>query len=527
MTKLLMKFKSKMLISALLITIVSALNVYSGYMLTHYYDILTSKNIKSALIFAGIMVFWKLLYIIADYLTAVYVKNFSRCLKIKLRDDIVENISQLEMHEYQKKEPGEYSSWIINDVNQIDHNAIKPFFEMLGAVSLFMFALVTLLKVHVMVLVAALFSALLMYIVPNFYSKQINDLVEKISKLNERFAQQSMDNFSGFETFILYNKKQVMKNRLRKNYMDLEDETFRLEKKQISMNISILTVFRLCETGLMVLTAILAFMGWAQMGTVFIISNISTRFFNSIMSFSSNLVIFKSSEKLFQKFETINQEKLCLDHLEIKNKISVEKLSLYFSEKNIFKDKDFCFHINGKYAIVGESGCGKSTLVKAISGLHKDYTGEIRFDAVDIKNYSATSIVSTIAYVSQNVYIFNDTIRFNLTMGENVSDKDIMEAVEAVNLKSYIDDLDGGLNTILGDSGKNLSGGQRQRLSIARALLSNKNIFLLDEVTSSLDMENSKWIESKLFENPNYTVIMITHHLDKDIEKLLTQKYIL
>lgn len=98
--------------------------------------------------FAGIMIFWKMVYVVVDYATSIYVMDFSKCLKISLRDDIVEKITRFEMHEYQKKEPGEYSSWLINDVNLIDTNAIKPFFEMIGSATLFVFAFVTLMKVH-------------------------------------------------------------------------------------------------------------------------------------------------------------------------------------------------------------------------------------------------------------------------------------------------------------------------------------------------------------------------------------------
>jgi ABC-type multidrug transport system fused ATPase/permease subunit len=527
MKKLLMKFKKRVFLSILMIAIASATNIYSGYVLTHYYDILTSNNIKSAVMFAGIMIFWKMVYVVVDYATSIYVMDFSKCLKIRLRDDIVEKITRFEMHEYQKKEPGEYSSWLINDVNLIDTNAIKPFFEMIGSATLFVFAFVTLMKVHWIILVVAIFSALLMYLVPQFYGDKINDLVERISKLNESFSQKAMDNFSGFETFVQYNKKKELRERFRKSYTELENENFNLEKKKISMDTSILTVFRICEAFLMVLTAILAFLGWAEVGTVFIVSNIATRFFNSILNLSSNIIIFKSSRKLFQKFDDLSSEQLLEEHLKLEDKIKVKKLSLYFDETNVFKEKDFCFSIKGKYAIVGESGCGKSTLMKALSGLHKGYTGEIQFDAVDIKEYSATSINSSIAYVSQSVYMFNDTIRFNLTMGDDIDDEKIMNALEFVNLREFVEGLENGLETILADKGKNLSGGQRQRLSLVRALLSNKEIFLLDEATSALDKYNSKMIESRLLKNPNYTVIMITHHLDEEIESLLTQKVVL
>lgn len=141
-----------------------------------------------------------------------------------------------------------------------------------------------------------------------------------------------MDNFSGFETFVQYDKKKELRERFRRSYTELENENFNLEKKKISMDTSILTVFRICEAFLMVLTAILAFLGWAEVGTVFIVSNIATRFFNSILNLSSNIIIFKSSRKLFQKFDDLSSEQLLEEHLKLEDTIKVKKLSLYFDE---------------------------------------------------------------------------------------------------------------------------------------------------------------------------------------------------
>lgn len=530
MRKIFNRFKLKLFIITILIIISSAVNIYSGYKLTLFYDIITSSTINSAIAFGLIMLGWKIVYIVIDYITNVQIKVLSKDMKISLRDDIVSNITNLEMNDFTKREPGEYTSWIVNDINQIEKNSIIPFFEIITNVSMFIFAIMALAKISLIVLFFASISAVLMYIVPKFYGKKIEEFVQNVSKCNEIFIQQASDNFSGFESFILYGKRTVFKARIKKNYIDLENENLKFEKEQIKMNTNVVTVFRICELFLMVLTAVLASIGKTEIGTVFVISNISTRFFNSVVGLASNSVVLKSSETLIKKHENIIQKtekpkknsRLTLDSC-----ISIKNLSISYGEKLILENQNFEFISKGKYALTGESGCGKTTLLKTIAGLHKEYNGEILFDGIDINEYSTNAIVQNVAFVSQDIYIFNDTIRFNLTLGDNIDDLEIYKVLEEVNLKMTIDNLDNGLEFCLSDGGKNFSGGQRQRLSIARAMLTKKEVFFLDEATSALDKENKNIIENVLFKNTDYTVIFISHNLDNNTKKYITREYII
>jgi len=165
-------------------------------------------------------------------------------------------------------------------------------------------------------------------------------------------------------------------------------------------------------------------------------------------------------------------------------------------------------------ALVGRSGSGKSTLVNLLPRFYDVDVGTIRIDGRDIREYELQSLREQIAVVSQDVVLFNDTIRANIAFGRSVSAAAIEEAARAAHVMEFIRDLPLGLDTVVGDRGVLLSGGQRQRISIARALLKNAPILILDEATSALDTEAERIIQRALEDlMQNRTTLVIAHRL--------------
>jgi len=165
-------------------------------------------------------------------------------------------------------------------------------------------------------------------------------------------------------------------------------------------------------------------------------------------------------------------------------------------------------------AIVGRSGSGKSTLVNLLPRFYDVDSGAVRIDGHDVRDYQLTNLREQIAVVSQDVVLFNDTIRNNITFGRAVADADIERAAEAAYILDFIRSQPGGLDAVVGDRGMLLSGGQRQRISIARALLKDAPILILDEATSALDTESERYIQAALAQLlRNRTTFVIAHRL--------------
>jgi len=165
-------------------------------------------------------------------------------------------------------------------------------------------------------------------------------------------------------------------------------------------------------------------------------------------------------------------------------------------------------------AIVGRSGSGKSTLVNLLPRFYDATVGSVRIDGRDVREYELTSLREQVALVSQEVVLFNDTIRANIAFGRDVSPAAIEDAARAAHVMEFVRELPAGLDTMVGDRGVLLSGGQRQRITIARALLKNAPILILDEAMSALDTESERLIQAA-FEQlmHNRTTLVIAHRL--------------
>lgn len=196
-----------------------------------------------------------------------------------------------------------------------------------------------------------------------------------------------------------------------------------------------------------------------------------------------------------------------------------------FEQKEVLQIKSMNFRQGGKYALVGESGCGKTTLAKILMGLLENYTGTILYGDKPLNRISRDSLYQAVAYVDQKVYLFQDTLRFNITLGATYSEERIDEIVRNCNLKSFVDSLPNGLDTQIAEDGKNMSGGQRQRIALARALIRNVALIILDEGTAALDESNALEIEMGLMRDPNIGVIIITHTLRNEVKEYLDAVY--
>src|SRR5581483_2827197 len=165
-------------------------------------------------------------------------------------------------------------------------------------------------------------------------------------------------------------------------------------------------------------------------------------------------------------------------------------------------------------AIVGRSGSGKSTLVNLLPRFYDVKSGRVLVDGVDVREYDLHNLREQIAVVSQDVVLFNDTIRNNIAFGRDCPSESVEAAAEAAHVLEFARELPAGLDAVVGDRGVLLSGGQRQRISIARALLKNAPILILDEATSALDTEAERHIQAALAQLVrNRTTFVIAHRL--------------
>lgn len=196
--------------------------------------------------------------------------------------------------------------------------------------------------------------------------------------------------------------------------------------------------------------------------------------------------------------------------------IRIENIDFRYGNRNlVLQEVNMVFPKGKKIAIVGESGCGKTTLAKLLLGFYHPEQGRILIDGKEMTDYSLTSLRNHIAYISQDIFLFSDTIYNNLRVGdERITDEEIRDMCERIGVNRFIEQLSMGYETMLEENGNNLSGGQKQRLAIVRALLRKPDVLIMDEATSNLDTVTENHIKRILESySENMTLIMIAHRL--------------
>ena len=328
------------------------------------------------------------------------------------------------------------------------------------------------------------------------------------------------DIFTGFEVVKAFSVEKKITNEYDKLNLNVEESKYKFEMlsalaataslftaSSMFMGIVIIGTY-LCIKGNITLGAMLAF--------IQLTNNITSPIFNSIGYING----IKSMKSIKEKILSIYAEEEKENEFILKNsfdkQIEVRNLKFYYENMNyVLKDINFNIVKNKKYAIVGMSGCGKSTLMKILSKQLENYEGEVKFDGLNLNDLRGEDICKLVSIIHQNVFLFDDTIKNNITLFNDYDDYEVSNCMDKAGLGDFKDKL----NMKVGESGNLLSGGEKQRISIARALIRKTPILMLDEATSSLDSKTSYEIENTILDIKDQTVVIITHKLNESILK--------
>lgn len=253
----------------------------------------------------------------------------------------------------------------------------------------------------------------------------------------------------------------------------------------------------------------------AYLGIFYQIINPAKAFTNALYSIQKGLAAMDRIDLILLADVTIREKENALPVTTLKNKIEYRNVSFAYNDKFVLKDVSVIIPKGSTVAIVGQSGSGKTTFVDLLPRFYDVVEGEILIDGVDIRDLKIHDLRSLMGNVNQEAILFNDTIYNNIAFGvEKTTPEQVIAAAKVANAHDFIMETEKGYDTVIGDRGSKLSGGQRQRLSIARAILKNPPILILDEATSSLDTESERLVQDALEKlMKNRTSIVIAHRL--------------
>lgn len=356
-----------------------------------------------------------------------------------------------------------------------------------------------------------------------FAMKQLSPIMSKVSREqsdeNEVFVGRLTNLLGGFETLFAYKALKGFSKNVDEASVSLEtrQEIF-ARKMEKAKCLSYFALF-FSQILYVFVAGYLVVKGSITAGAIVGLMMLAGNFFQNIQGAMQIQMEIQSSKancnKLIKDLIPKKEKRVVS---EIKEGIVLKNISYIYpeSEKEVFKNFSYNFPLGGKYLIRGKSGSGKSTLLKLISGRLKGYSGEIYYDSNEIGELSSDELVDLIAYVNQDTYIFEDSIKNNITLGHDYDKKQYMDAIEKAGLKKFVREK--GDDFIIVSEGKNISGGEKQRIALARAILYGKKIFLIDEGFTGLDIEVARDIEDNLLKLIGYTIFIVSHREHREEE---------
>lgn len=460
------------------------------------------------------------------YVTWLLQAKLQQKIKNDLRLLMGEKISSLRYGEFAEKDCGNYVSWLTNDVEQIYAQSFSSLFSAVENFSSAMFSLVALFMLSWQIGVAAIFLLVLISVLPQLANTRLQKANESRSEALETGTESYKDVIMGASVFFLSNLRQKIVERISSASKETEKVCLQYNITNATVQSFVMSVSMIGQIVLLFVTLLAVVAGSTATGAVLSVGNLSGSFFNGAGDMVQAFMTIRASKPLWEKFKKDDTEplerKLSVEKIP---SISTENLSFAYGEHKILENKNYIFSAKGKYALLGESGSGKTTLIKIILGLLPKYSGKVFYGDTEQREIDLESLYHKIAYVDQQVYLFQDTLRFNITLGENYSDNNISAVLKKCKLDEFVASLPNGLDTIIMENGKNLSGGQRQRIAIARSLIRKVEYIIMDEGTSALDETNALDIESALLDDENLGVIIITHNLRPSIQNKLSSVF--
>ena len=416
-----------------------------------------------------------------------------------------------------------YISALTNDIQTIEQGYLWNTFSMLESLLTFIGAMVLMIWYSPLLTLIAMGLSLLPLIASILTGNKVAVEEKKVSDRNEAYTSTLRDSLGGFSVIKSFKAESRMIRIFRENVRELAKAQCRKHKMRIIVQMFGSVAGITAQLGVFIFGAYLALSGkGVTAGTTMIFVQLMNYVLSPIGTIPSCIAERKAAKALVEKIaNALNanvREESETEHKELKHRITLKDLSFgYESENQVLKNISCTFEFGKKYAIVGASGSGKSTLMNLLMASYQNYDGTILYDDTELRNISSSNLYEIESIIQQNVFIFNATIKDNITMFRDFSEEQINEAILLSGLSSLIREK--GTDYLCGENGSGLSGGEKQRISIARSLLKKSQVLLVDEATVALDAETAYQVSSSILGLNGVTRIVITHSLDEGLLK--------
>ena len=496
------------------------ISIAFAYLLQRLLDVANTGSLdelKRLIIFS--LIIFAALFIVEMLLKRIKAAFLKKAM-LQYKNDAFNMITKKGISSFASETTSSYLSILTNDATYIEDNYLVGLIASIAQLTSFFGALALMIYYNWMMTLVVILSCSIPIGLSIIFGKKLQILEKEISKKNENFMGKVKDLLSGFFIIKSFQAENTAIKLFNNENEELESEKENRKNTEGTINAISSVLSGALQIAVFVVGAFLAIKGDITVGVVLAFVQLMNNIMEPIQTLPALFAKRKAASGLIDKMEGYaksNEEEVgTLELKNINNGIKFEDVSFSYNDDGelALKDINLNFEKGKSYAVVGESGSGKSTILRLIMRGYLNYTGDIKLDDKELKDVDSTSLYNLLSIVQQDVFIFNSTIKDNITLYKNFDEDKINKAIELAGLRKLI--ANKGIDFNCGENGVNLSGGERQRISIARSLLKNTEVLLMDEATSALDAETSKAVLDQILSLDELTRIVITHSLKKE-----------
>ena len=456
-----------------------------------------------------------------DYLSAVTWRGISQDIEHSLRTETFNNVLSLDMKYFENKSSGRLMAILNDDVNQLERFLDTGANKLLQTATTVIVIGGTFLYISPLIATFA-FIPIPIIIFGSFkFTSTIASRYERIRETIETLNSNLSNSISGILNVKSFTRESKELERIETSSNEVRSANYHAIKLSAAFIPIIRVAILFGFTATLLIGGFLALDGEIKVATYSVLLFITQRLLWPLTELGDTFDLYQRAMASFNRIFSLKNERSEIGNGEIEfkkleNKIELKDVSFsYVDNFNVLNNVDLTINAGQTTAIVGSTGSGKSTLIKLLLRLYEINNGSISYDSNSLKHIELSSLREKIGLVSQDVFLFEGTVIENIAYGDlNASESEVWNAAQKSEADEFINNLPQKEKTIVGERGQKLSGGQRQRISIARAILKNPEILILDEATSSVDNETEAAIQRSLdILKKDRTVIVIAHRL--------------
>ncbi len=525
--------KYKLLLAIYIITSLLTIitNIITPFLSAKIIKAITEVNIQQMIFFSVAVL---IVSAVEELISAFNTHSSTRLqdlVSLDIKSDVSTELFRLETKNFDKEGTGFFSSRINSEPDSIAWIFTSVRYNVLGVFSSFgilIYIFIISYKIGIMFL---MLSSIIFFIQYK-RTKTWETTRKKINELSEKHSSTFSEIIRGIRDIKVLNLKDIMINKTINEQTTMTNLENKMRIKEKVYDFLYWIVRAISDFALIIFGVYLITKKELSGANLLILYMYRMNIFSFIRNIAGVYDEYKrfnlSVERLYEVIDGEKYPKEKFGKIEVSKihgNVEFKKVNFGYNEKPILKKVSFKIKANETIGFVGKSGQGKTTIFNLISKLYSAENGSIFIDKIDINDLTEQTIRKNISVITQDPYIFNLSIKENLKIANpNITDEEMIEKCKLCALHDFVDSLEEGYNTKVGEDGVILSGGQKQRLAIARALIKESEIILLDEATSSLDNETQDYIHESIRKiSKDYTILIIAHRLStvKDCDKII------